>query len=38
VWVLESGKKIAWVLGLRPDERFKINVQTVKCLYFSVNK
>jgi tRNA(Ile)-lysidine synthase len=38
VWVLESGKKIAWVLGMRPDDRFKINAHTVKCVYFSVNK
>lgn len=38
VWVLESGKKIAWVIGMRPDDRFKINAQTVKCLYFSVSK
>ncbi|MFA6059688.1 MAG: tRNA lysidine(34) synthetase TilS [Taibaiella sp.] len=38
VWVLESGKKIVWVIGMRPDERFKINAQTAKCVYFSVNK
>lgn len=38
VWVLESGKRIVWVLGMRPDERFKITAQTAKCVYFSVNK
>lgn len=38
VWVLESGKRIAWVIGMRPDERFKIGAQTLKCFYFSVNK
>jgi tRNA(Ile)-lysidine synthase len=38
VWVLESGKRIAWVIGMRPDDRFKISAQTVKSLYFSVNK
>lgn len=38
VWVLESNRKIIWVVGMRADERFKITSNTVNCLYFSVNK
>ncbi|HTN45231.1 MAG TPA: tRNA lysidine(34) synthetase TilS [Flavipsychrobacter sp.] len=32
VWVLESNKKIAWVSGLRLDERFKITEKTTDVL------
>ena len=28
IWILESGKKIAWIAGERIDERFKVTRQT----------
>ncbi|OFX82302.1 MAG: tRNA lysidine(34) synthetase TilS [Bacteroidetes bacterium GWF2_33_16] len=28
VWILESENKIVWIIGLRPDERFKVTTQT----------
>ncbi|WP_162903046.1 tRNA lysidine(34) synthetase TilS [Taibaiella koreensis] len=36
VWVLESNKKIVWVVGRRADDRFRVTEQTVNCCYFSV--
>jgi len=37
VYVLESGGKIAWLVGFRPDERFKVKEKTKKYIKFSNN-
>lgn len=36
VWVLESGKKIIWVIGHRIDDRYKITERTKDILQISV--
>lgn len=38
IWVLESDKKIVWVIGMRPDDRFRISENTKSCCYFSMKK
>jgi tRNA(Ile)-lysidine synthase len=38
VWVIESNKKILWVIGLRIDDRFKITDKTKRILQISLKK
>ena len=35
-WILESENKIVWIIGFRPDERFKITETTTKLLKIQV--
>jgi tRNA(Ile)-lysidine synthase len=34
VWVIESNKKIIWILGLRIDDRFKVTPKTTSVINF----
>lgn len=36
IWVVETQKKICWVVGYRIDERFKLKPGTTKCLKLKV--
>ncbi len=38
VWVIESGKKILWIVGHRIDDRFKLTGNTKKTLRLSVQE
>jgi tRNA(Ile)-lysidine synthase len=35
IWVLESDKKILWIIGQRIDDRFKISEKTKQVLQIS---
>ena len=37
VWVLESGDEIIWVIGLRPDDRYKVTSATKEVLKIQWN-
>lgn len=37
-WILESGKKIIWIVGQRVDDRFKINAATKRVVRFTIKK
>ncbi len=36
VWVIESNKKILWVVGMRIDDRFKITASTKNIIQFTI--
>jgi tRNA(Ile)-lysidine synthase len=36
IWILASGKKIVWIMGLRIDDRFKISSSTKKILKLKI--
>ena len=38
VWVIESNKRIAWVVGHRIDERFKVTEKTMEVLKISISQ
>ncbi len=37
VWVLETNKKIIWIIGMRIDDRFKVTNNTTQILKFSLS-
>lgn len=37
IWVVETQKKICWVVGYRIDERFKLKPGTTNCLWLKVS-
>jgi tRNA(Ile)-lysidine synthase len=36
IWVLECSKRVAWVCGMRLDERFKVKPSTEKVLMIRI--
>ena len=36
-WVIESNKKIIWIIGKRIDDRFKVTSKTKSVLEFSLS-
>jgi tRNA(Ile)-lysidine synthase len=38
IWVIESNKRIIWIIGKRIDDRFKITDKTKKILSIEFNK
>lgn len=36
IWIIESGNKIAWIVGLRIDERFKITENTTQIFQLKI--
>ena len=36
IWILESNKKIIWIIGKRIDDRFKRNESTIKTIRFEL--
>ncbi len=38
IWVIESNKKIIWIIGKRIDDRFKVTGKTKNALFIDFNK
>ncbi|KYP14774.1 tRNA lysidine(34) synthetase TilS [Flavihumibacter sp. CACIAM 22H1] len=37
IWLLETGKRICWLAGQRPDDRFKVTTSTTRVILFQLN-
>jgi tRNA(Ile)-lysidine synthase len=38
IWVIESNKRIMWIIGKRIDDRFKIKEKTKKVVLLEINR